>query len=311
MKSENPEFKPAAARVAHRRFACRFAEILLAACLANASPVAAALKIACVGDSITEGAGLGNPATESYPAKLQRLLGSDYQVVNYGVGGRTLLKKGDFPYWNEAAYRQSLDSKPDVVIIKLGTNDSKPQNWRYATNFVPDYEALIASYTNLASHPRILLCTPCPVYKTGAYDIRPGIVATNIAPAVRDLAGRFGLELIDLQTNMAGHLEWFPDTVHPNSRGTTVMAALVRTALMRGYPLDAPPPLGIERGLSSRALLRWPSEWGGLVLQSTPALRGTNTSWTVVEQVAFNDGSSIHVTNVVSGTARIYRLWSP
>ena len=89
------------------------------------------------------------------------------------------------------------------------------------------------------------------------------------------------------------------------------MAALIRTALKRGYPIEASPPLGIERGLASRALLRWPSEWGGLVLQSTPALRGTNTSWSVVEQVAFNDGSSIHVTNQVPGALRIYRLWQP
>lgn len=47
-------------------------------------------------------------------------------VRNYGVSGRTLPKKGDYPYWKEAAYNQSRNWGPDVVIIRLGTNDSKP-----------------------------------------------------------------------------------------------------------------------------------------------------------------------------------------
>ena len=285
--------------------------IMGAAVLANSTLSSAPAKVACIGDSITEGSGLANPATESYPAKLQRLLGDAYQVRNFGVSGRTLLKKGDFPYWNEAAYRESRNWNPDIVIIKLGTNDSKPQNWRYSTNFVADFEALIGSYTNLTSHPRVLLCTPCPVYGNGAFDIRPGVVATNIAASVRELASQLGLELIDLHSGMAGHREWFPDTVHPNTRGTTVLAALVRTALVRGHPNTPLPPLAIGSAIPNRVVLNWPSAWAGLVLQSTTAAGGTNTVWTIVEQVAFNDGSQVRVTNTLSGLAKVYRLWLP
>src|SRR4051812_38761214 len=101
---------------------------------ASANPV----KVACVGDSITEGAGLTTPATQSYPARLQQLLGTNYLVKNYGVGGRTLLKQGDFPYWKEPAFTNSHTFGPNIVIIQLGTNDSKPQNWRFGTNFVSD-----------------------------------------------------------------------------------------------------------------------------------------------------------------------------
>lgn len=280
--------------------------------LAGGSLWAAPQKVACIGDSITEGAGLSSPATESYPGKLQRLIGAEYQVRNYGVSGRTLLKKGDFPYWNEAAYRQSREWNPDIVIIKLGTNDSKPQNWRHSTNFVADFEALIASYTNLPGPPRLLLGTPCPVYGNGAFDIRPAVIATNIAPAVRDLAARHGLEVIDFHASMARHQEWFPDTVHPNSRGTTVMAAQVRTALMRGYPSGPPPPLTIERLIPNRVVLAWPAEWGGLVLQSVTSLpSNTPATWTIVEQPAFNNASFLRVTNLISGSGRYYRLWLP
>jgi hypothetical protein len=29
---------------------------------------------------------------------------SKFEVYNLGVSGRTMLKKGDFPYWNEKAW---------------------------------------------------------------------------------------------------------------------------------------------------------------------------------------------------------------
>ena len=280
-------------------------------CLLTAGVSAVPLRVACVGDSITEGSGLGNSATESYPAKLQRLLGSVYQVSNFGVSGRTLLKKGDYPYWKESAYTSSHTSNPDIVLIMLGTNDSKSWNWRYSTNFVSDYLELIATYTNLSSHPRIMLSTPCPVFGSGVYSISPGIVRTNIAPAVRDLGAQLGLEVLDLQVLLAGHQEWFPDTVHPNSKGTTVMAALIRSALLGGPPTGSPPPLDLALAVNNRAVLEWPTDWAGLVLQSTTAIRATNTLWTVVEQVAFNDGAAVRVTNPISGILRLYRLWQP
>lgn len=45
-----------------------------------------AIKVACVGESLTYGAG----HTESaYPLVLQSLLGEEYEVKNFGAGGRT------------------------------------------------------------------------------------------------------------------------------------------------------------------------------------------------------------------------------
>ena len=54
---------------------------------------------------------------------------SDYEVKNFGVGGRTALRKGDWPYWNEQAYKDALDYQPDFVVIMFGTNDSKTYQW--------------------------------------------------------------------------------------------------------------------------------------------------------------------------------------
>src|SRR5579871_239964 len=95
------------------------------------------VKLACVGDSIT--AGVGASPGKSYPDQLQALLGPKWQVKNFGVSGRTLLRQGDYPWWKESAYKDSHDFQPDAVVIMLGTNDTKPQNWVHLDQFDQDY----------------------------------------------------------------------------------------------------------------------------------------------------------------------------
>ncbi|HTI68528.1 MAG TPA: GDSL-type esterase/lipase family protein [Candidatus Limnocylindria bacterium] len=272
---------------------------------------AAQMKVACVGDSITEGTFLSNPASESYPGKLQQLLGTNYLVKNFGVSGRTLLKQGDFPYWKEAAFKQSHDFAPDIVTIMLGTNDSKPQNWRYGTNFLTDYTGLIASYQELASHPRILLFTPCPVFGAGAYDIKPGVVATNILPLVRQLGLDLGLEIIDINGPMSGHKEWFPDTVHPNSKGTSILAALGRKALLGDATQGLAPAAEIRPAANGRVIVSWPVEWAGWVAQSASTPVAAPAAWSVVEAIATNSGSALRLGSSTAGTAKYFRLWNP
>ncbi|MBN9691999.1 MAG: sialate O-acetylesterase [Verrucomicrobia bacterium] len=269
---------------------------------------AAPVKVAFVGDSITEGAGLGNPGTESYPAKLQRLLGSGYTVGNYGVSGRTLLRKGDFPYWKELAYTRSRDFQPDIVFILLGTNDSKPQNWRHSTNFVTDLEDLIASYRALPTNPRIVLGTPPPVFRTGAFDIRPLVVADEIAPLVRQVAAAGGGDLVDLHTRLLARGEWFPDTVHPDSRGTSGMAAVIWETLT-GQTSELP-PLEVVASGATRSVLTWPAAAGGWVVQTTPALQGVSARWVVLSTPAYHDGQFIRLTNS-PGAVRFYRMVRP
>src|SRR5271168_4090727 len=112
--------------------------LLLLASTACADPI----RVACVGDSITFGAGVtkGWP----YPAQLGRMLGSGYDVRNFGVSGATLLRAGDKPYDKQKAFPAALAFKPDIVILMLGTNDTKPQNWGpHAAEFDADYRWLV------------------------------------------------------------------------------------------------------------------------------------------------------------------------
>ncbi len=119
------------------------------------------IKVACVGDSITQGSGAQKG--KSYPAQLQGLLGEGYQVGNFGVSGRTLLKKGDFPYWKEKKYQDALAMEPAIVVIMLGTNDTKPQNWKFEAEFDADYRELVKSFQALKSKPKVFVCRPVPV----------------------------------------------------------------------------------------------------------------------------------------------------
>lgn len=55
---------------------------------------AAPIKIACVGDSLTDGSKSsgGKKGDTAYPAWLGRILGSSYDVRNFGAAGDTLLR---------------------------------------------------------------------------------------------------------------------------------------------------------------------------------------------------------------------------
>ncbi|MCW1883517.1 GDSL-type esterase/lipase family protein [Luteolibacter flavescens] len=181
------------------------------------------VKVACVGDSITQGSGIADPARNSYPGQLQSLLGDKWKVGNYGVSGRTLLKKGDFPYWNEKAYKDALGFSPDVVIIMLGTNDTKPQNWKHEAEFTADYTELVKSFQTLESKPRIYVCRPCPVPEPGNF----GINEKNNKEWIKridKMAKEMDLGIIDMHKALDDKPELLPDRVHPNLEGAGEMA---------------------------------------------------------------------------------------
>ncbi len=189
------------------------------------------VKIACVGNSITYGSGIANREKLSYPAQLQAWLGSNYSVKNFGVSGATLLKKGDKPYWNQPEYQAALDFNPDIVIIKLGTNDSKPQNWQFSTDFSQDYSDMVQSFKALASKQRILLALPVPVFVPEKWGIRDSIVRDGIIPLIKEVANETKCQYIDLYTPLLPYKWAFPDAVHPNSIGASVMVEWIYRGL--------------------------------------------------------------------------------
>lgn len=183
------------------------------------------IKVACVGDSITEGHGLTSQSHSAYPAVLGNLLGTGYSVLNAGQGGATLVKDGDLPYWNCNEFSNVFDYQPDIIIVKLGTNDTKSHNWD-AEKFSRDYQALVDTFNSIQSRPRIYLCLPVPVFKT-AWGINDSTLTNGVIPAITSIGKTNHLTIIDLYSKMKDYPEFFPDGVHPNEGGTKVMAEII------------------------------------------------------------------------------------
>jgi len=204
---------------------------LLAALVLAALPAAAApTRIACVGDSITAGYGLKDPAHEAWPAVLGRLLGPGYEVRNFGVSATTLLRHGNYPYWERPAFAEAGEFAPQIVILKLGTNDTKPVNWdTHAGEFATDAAALIEHFANLPSKPAVWICLPAPIF-ANKFTIEE-FNATQVRTLLRSVAAEYHVPVIDPRPALANHPEYFPDGVHPTAAGAAVLAQVVAEAL--------------------------------------------------------------------------------
>jgi len=193
------------------------------------------IKVAAIGDSITAGSGLEFAGVTSYPAQLQALLGNTYTVKNFGVSGRTLLKSGDQPYWNEIAFEASKNYAPDMVVIQLGTNDTKSWNWKDGQNhFLADYKELIDTYKALPSHPKVFVNLPPAVYNEdpdSAYGIVSSVLQNGVIPLIRQAAKEAGATVIDVNFATSGLEDLFPDKVHPNSKGAWTIANTVAKSI--------------------------------------------------------------------------------
>ena len=219
---------------------------------ASASPI----RLACVGDSITWGFGIPNRMENSYPAQLAVMLGTNWEVRNFGVNGATLLHQGDVPYVKKKAYTQALAFRPDFVVVDFGANDSKHpndgsldsqnavNNWQYKTNFARDYGQLIAAFRRANPRANIFICLPTPDYP-GRWGISDKTIHVEMIPMIRRIARQSHVGLIDLYRALSGRKELFPDTVHPNAAGAKLMAAAIYRAI-RAEDTSVKPASGLQ-----------------------------------------------------------------
>jgi lysophospholipase L1-like esterase len=200
--------------------------------------------VACVGDSITAGSGVSDPA-KNYPSQLQTLLGNAVQVKNFGVSGSTMLSTGDNPYVKTANYTAATDYVSNAgadavvtVIIILGANDSKPANWEPVSGkkdqqYKQDYLAMVDHFAGLATKPAIYVGFPLSTGTSPCCAIRGDVIHDQELPLIKQVVSEKRLPFIDLNTPTAAHPEYFGDGVHPNEAGYLVMANLVKDGLAR------------------------------------------------------------------------------
>jgi len=210
----------------------------------------APVRVACVGDSITFGLWASSP-TMSYPLQLQQMLGPRYHVMNFGESGATLTTSGFKSYWDTPRFKESLLSKPDIVVIMLGTNDAASGVWcnKY-TEFVPIYDRLIKTYLALESRPKVFVADPPPIYNGSSYasffltgvvnGIYPELLPQIACAPTIPLHGTF-LAHCPVASSVPGQAcDWLvEDGVHPNDAGYGTIAKAVLEAIVQ----PTPPPL--------------------------------------------------------------------
>ena len=188
--------------------------------------------VLCIGDSITYGQGvLFNREEHTYPALLSEKLGVEYQVKNYGLCNRTMLMKSQMPYVNEKFYNKSLNEDADIVLIMLGTNDTKSVNWN-KERFERDSKEFILSYINMESSPKVYVMLPPKIHVSNALgNCDNEILINEIIPILIDISKSLGVEVIDIYEVTDNHKEYFLDGLHPNYDGNIAISNKVYEAI--------------------------------------------------------------------------------
>ena len=197
----------------------------------NTEPKEGQIRVACVGDSITYGHSVSGWGKNHYPAVLQQLLGDGYHVANFGVSGACVNKNGNKPYISRTIYEESIEYDADILVLMLGSNDSKPKNWIDMETFLEQHHELLDTYLKKENRPKVYIGICAKSYYVGGddsglakYSIRPEIV-DQIAVALKEKYEKEDVEIVDIHELTAKHPEWFvKDGVHPNKDGAKAIA---------------------------------------------------------------------------------------
>jgi sialate O-acetylesterase len=195
------------------------------------------IKVACVGNSITYGFKLENRERDAYPFQLQRLLGENYEVENFGKSGATLINQAYRPYTKQEEYKKAIAFAGDIVVIMLGVNDTDPRSWpNYRDDFVPDYLSLINDFRKANPKCKIWICRLTPVshrhprFKSGTRDW-----FWQIQADIERVAKIANVKLIDLYSPLSCRPDLLPDALHPNAEGAGIIAQTVNSYITGNF----------------------------------------------------------------------------
>ena len=106
-----------------------------------------------------------------------------------------MMATSDHPYMQEQAWRDAKAFLPDIVVIKLGTNDSKSFQWNQQ-QYERDYQAMLDTLKRW-----------CPISHDAFMEYRMGgahLSRTGLAIVKRLLAG----EAVDQKSSGMSAREW-------------------------------------------------------------------------------------------------------
>jgi lysophospholipase L1-like esterase len=192
------------------------------------------IKVYCVGDSITRGAGGSVP----YPQQLQNKLDAKYgagafTVRNGGRDGYGAQRNTIYPapevgsgwYGKAGSWSDVASFQPDIVIFAIGANNAKsggPEgSWVDEATFRADYRELLDMALELPTHPLVIVGTSLRAKGAGNFYISPGIIEESIVPIQREVAAEYGLGTLDGYALSESILPYgySDDNIHLNDAG--------------------------------------------------------------------------------------------
>ncbi len=204
------------------------------------------VRIAFIGDSITEGVGAGSLAQrpiDGYPGQLQTLLGDDYVVGNFGKGSAYTLAADNqyniktdatLSYKNTQQYKDSLKFGADVVVIMMGVNDIRSMSCdEAAIELKKALRALADEYAAMDTVQKVIIATSIYIPSSiTIYQYSDGPLQ-EIQKAV---AKEGGYGLIDIYGMTRDYLNvmmhYTSDIVHPNKESYGEIARAYYASLM-------------------------------------------------------------------------------
>ncbi len=188
-------------------------------------------QVGLLGDSITEAL-----PEESYPLRLERLLGNGHYVLRWeqtpghGVTGATATQYTYLPIRDTDAFRDLLTTRPDILAILLGTNDSLNLPPELFANFEDDYRHLVNIVRNLPIRPHVILVYPPPLYAES--EEADAKLRNSVIPAIQRIAEANDLLTLDLYHADIGYPEHYPDGIHPDPEANQKIAELFQEAIL-------------------------------------------------------------------------------
>ena len=197
-----------------------------------------ATNVACVGNSITEGYGI-DWGEKKYPDHLQKLMQPGDSAANFGTSGKMFYKESGESYWVQGKIKEALAFPADIVVIELGTNDSKLFYYTYYNVTVdmlkPSYEDLLDTFAHLPTHPEIY-ATLQPYSNNESWGIMDSTIVKYINPLIKETSVEKGVNIIDLHTLFQTPAWFLDDSVHPNPTGAQELAKIVNKYITLAKP---------------------------------------------------------------------------
>jgi len=161
------------------------------------------------------------------------MLGVYFEVRNFGRNAMTALRGLSVSYVDKWQFQASLDMKPDIYLLMLGTNDAK--YWGdLGYKFRGDMQWIVnkvRSIPNVESPPRIIVAIP-PWVKTDIYGIRNDVLVGSVRPQIQTLAMLENIQLVDMYDATYNQGDMFTyDGLHLNHKGYRAVAEVWKQAI--------------------------------------------------------------------------------